>query len=80
MGMEYLFSVGAVKVKEAIQFYTVRSSQKEACEKELAQKGMSVMVWEDDTERVAMARAMQLVSLQMTARNRESITLDILSR
>ena len=71
VGMEDLFSVGAVKVKGAIRFYTVRSSQKEACEKELAQQGMSVMVWgEDDTEHAAMARAMQLVALQMADRSK----------
>lgn len=69
--MEDLFSVGAVKVKGAIRFYTARSSQKEACEKELAQQGMSVMVWgEDATEHAAMARAMQLVALQMADRSK----------
>ncbi len=69
--MEELFSVGAVKVEGAIRFYTVRSSQKVACEKELAAQGMSVMVWgEADTEHTAMGKAMQLVALQMADRSK----------
>lgn len=69
--MEDLFSVGAVKVEGAIRFYTVRSSQKAACEKELAKQGMTVMVWgEADTEHAAMGRAMQLTALQMADRSK----------
>lgn len=59
------FSVAAVKVPKAIRFYTAPTSQKTACEKELAGQGLSVILWaEAETEEDALESAMRQVALR----------------
>jgi hypothetical protein len=63
--MEEEYAVGAVRVTGAIRFYTVFEGQQAACEKELAKRGLSVILWaRAPTEHEAMAKAMQLMALQ----------------
>jgi hypothetical protein len=70
--MEEPYIVAAVEVSKAIRFYTARLSHKQDCEQELAEEGLSVLVWgEGTTEENAMAQAMQLTALQMALRLRE---------
>lgn len=64
------YIVAAVEVSRALRFYTALASQKAACEKELAQQGLRVLVWgEGLTEEDAMAQAMQQAALAITLRS-----------
>lgn len=66
--MEESYIVAAVKVAKAIRFYTARSSQKQACEQELAGQGLKLILWaEGETEEEALEQAMQQVALQQLA-------------
>lgn len=68
MSAEETYIVAAVKVAKAMRFYTARSSQEEACERELAQQGLKLLLWaEGETEEAALEMALKQVALQQIA-------------